>query len=217
MTNASNEPLGKLFALYAKSPLFLRLFARIRLGHAGYDVIEAVLPKKGRVLDLGCGYGLFANYAALASPAREVVGLELEKRKIALAVQSLPNVSLRSEDVMKAELGDRFDGIVLLHVLHHLRSFDEQEALLKKCGELLTENGKLVILEVEKRPWWKHLIAWAVDHALYPGDGIFYRDRPQMEALLEKLGFSYEAAPMGDGRPFPHILYVCGLQAPSRR
>jgi 2-polyprenyl-3-methyl-5-hydroxy-6-metoxy-1,4-benzoquinol methylase len=209
--------LGRLYALYSHAPLYLRLFARIRLGHAGYDIVEAALPKGGRLLDLGCGYGLFSNYAAIADENREVVGLELDARKIALANPHSPKVTFKRENVMTAELGGKFDGIVLLHVMHHLESFEQQERLLGRCAELLSPDGVLLILEVEKRPWWKHALALAVDHALYPDDTIFYRDRADMEALLEKLGLNVETKPMGAGRPFPHILYSCRLQAPNRR
>lgn len=200
--------LERLKALYTK-PLYVRLFTAIRLGHAGYDAIEPLLPRRGRLLDLGCGYGLFANYLALASPEREVRGVELDAHKLRHADKGVPGVTFAREDVLEVKEPRLYDGIVLLHVLHHLPGYKEQETLLRRCAEWLAPGGTLAILEVERRPFWKHCLAWLVDHALYPGDGIYFRDRPDMLALLASLGFKTEATSLQKGRPFPHVLYVC--------
>lgn len=207
MNAEASAALRRLKALYRR-PLYVRLFAQIRLGHAGYDVVEAALPREGRILDLGCGYGLFANFLALMSSRREVLGLELSRRKLRYADKGLPGVRFAAEDVTRSSENASWDGIALLHVLHHLRSFEEQEALLSACARRLSPGGRLVVLEVQKRPLWKYGLAQLVDHALYPGDSIFFRDRPAMETLLQSLGLRVETTPMDAGRPFPHVLYV---------
>lgn len=206
---AAPEALRRLKALYTQ-PAYVRLFARIRLGHAGYDVVEPHLPKTGRILDLGCGYGLFSNYLALMSPEREIVGIELNARKLRYADKGLRGVRFQELDILQDAGAGRFDGIVLLHVLHHLLSYAEQETLLKRCGELLNPGGKLVILEIDDRPWWKFALCWLVDHTLYPGDTIFFRNRAGFLGLFERLGLKVEAVvEMQKGRPLPHILYAC--------
>jgi 2-polyprenyl-6-hydroxyphenyl methylase/3-demethylubiquinone-9 3-methyltransferase len=179
------------------------------LAHAGYDEIEHHLPREGRFLDVGCGYGLFANYLALCSPGREVTGVELNERKLRHCAKGLPGVRFERRDLLAAEWRERYDGIVVLHVLHHLRSYSEQEELLAHCARGLTEQGILAILEVDKQPAWKLGVAWLVDHLLYPGDGIFYRGRPEMLALLNRLGFKAEIVSLHAGHPFPHVLYLC--------
>ena len=62
------------------------VFARGRL-----DIGTAVLfretapPEAGRVLDLGCGYGVIGLAVALASPAPSVTGVDVNERAVLLA------------------------------------------------------------------------------------------------------------------------------------
>ena len=59
------------------------------------------LPQSGRVLEIGCGHGLFSTYAALAGyRTASVVGVDIDADKIALArrvAAGLPGADLRSE------------------------------------------------------------------------------------------------------------------------
>src|SRR5262245_65795082 len=49
------------------------------------DEIGQYLPERGRVLDLGCGFGLFSLYYAMVRPGLEIEGLDLNLRRIAMA------------------------------------------------------------------------------------------------------------------------------------
>ncbi|MFA6004605.1 MAG: class I SAM-dependent methyltransferase [Elusimicrobiota bacterium] len=211
MTPAAEAALSRLRSFY-RSPLYLRWFTAIRLGHSGYDIVEGHLPRAGRILDLGCGYGHFSNFAALMSPEREVTGIELNVRKLRYADKDLPRVAFKQGSALELA-GGHYDGIVLLHVLHHLGSYSEQERLLRWCVENLAPEGRLLVLEVDDRPWWKFIVAHIVDHGLYPGDGIYFRNRAAYLGLFGRLGLDCDVVPMESGRPFPHILYVCRKKA----
>jgi len=47
--------------------------------------IEAEVPRRGRVLDLGCGHGLFSLLLAATSPERQVTGVDVDGDKLGLA------------------------------------------------------------------------------------------------------------------------------------
>ena len=57
----------------------------------------------------------------------------------------------------KSDLAEA-DCILLIHLLHHLSSCEEQEKLVKVCFEKLKKGGKLIVSEIGRRPWWKYII-----------------------------------------------------------
>src|SRR5262245_65442741 len=52
------------------------------------DEIGQYLPATGRVLDLGCGFGLFSLYYASIFAALSIEGVDLNPRPIAMARQA---------------------------------------------------------------------------------------------------------------------------------
>ena len=49
------------------------------------DAIGDLLPDSGQILDIGCGFGLFSQYYATTGTGRQLLGLDLSTRRIALA------------------------------------------------------------------------------------------------------------------------------------
>ncbi len=184
------------------------LFARIRFITAPYDRLEPYVPASGLVIDLGCGYGTFSHLLALMAPARRVLGLDLDAVKIARAPRGGANVVNRLGDI-RTETLDPAACILLVHVLHHLDSFEAQERLLASCREKLNDGGRLVICEVNSAPRWKYGLGWLADRVLYPGDPIFYRFPAEMKELLSRSGFRSETRLVHEGTPFSHAVYVC--------
>jgi len=77
------------------------------------------IEKGMRVLDIGCGWGSFARYAARHRGA-EVVGITISKEQVALAKErckGLP-VDIRFQDYR--EVDERFDRIVSLGMFEHV-------------------------------------------------------------------------------------------------
>jgi 2-polyprenyl-3-methyl-5-hydroxy-6-metoxy-1,4-benzoquinol methylase len=183
------------------------LFTLIRFFTAPYKRLEKMLPQKGVIIDLGCGYGIFSNFLALTGPEREVIGIELDKGKVKFADRGLKNTCFLNADITKIKI-KKADALLLVHVLHHLNSFPEQEKLIKICFQKLKKNGQLVIVEVDKRPYFKYLLGYLADRALYPGDKIYYRLPRQMKALLTKLGLNFEIKVAHQGKPFAHMIYL---------
>ncbi len=184
------------------------LFARIRFFTAPYERLEPYVPTTGLVVDLGCGYGTFSHLLGVIAPGRRVVGLDLDAGKIAAAPRGGGNVVNRLGDI-RTEALEHAACILMIHVLHHLDSFDAQDRLLATCRERLEEGGRLVICEVNSAPCWKYGLGRLADFVLYPGAPIFYRLPAEMNALLARCGFRCETRLVHEGTPFSHAVYVC--------
>ena len=71
--------------------------------------VAAEVPARGRILDLGCGHGLFANLLATSAPERDILGVDPSSEKLRVARHSsrgLSNVRYqlgRAEDVQGAD------------------------------------------------------------------------------------------------------------------
>src|SRR5260370_41847109 len=60
------------------------------------DEIGQYLPERGRVLDLGCGFGLFSLYYASIHPGLPVEGLDRNPRRTASAPAPPPELGLEN-------------------------------------------------------------------------------------------------------------------------
>lgn len=191
------------------------LFTRIRFFTAPYASLEPLVPRRGLVVDLGCGYGTFSHLLGLLGPERRVVGLDLDAGKVSHAARGLSNVDCRVGDVRTAAL-EPADCVLLVHVLHHLDSYEAQERLLDVCVERLKPGGRLIVCEVDGEPRWKHALGLLADRLLYPGEPIHYRFLGPMTALLESKGLRVEARRSDAGTPFAHVTYACERLSAAR-
>ncbi len=207
------DPILKQTLAKYQQNRFLLAFAWLRSIHAAYQQIEPLVPTAGNIIDVGCGYGFFSNYIGLKSAKRNVIGLEINKRKLRQCGKGVGNVQFK--DVFLETFADSTaDAIVFYHVLHHLGSYEEQERLLKTAMRVLKPEGLLIIIEVAEKPLWKYWVAWWVDHLLYLGDSIFYRTKKEMLKLLEgDLTLNVQSFLCDQFAPFSHIAYLASRSA----
>ena len=102
-------------------------------------------------MDLGCGYGIFAHLLALSSPAREVIGLDMDPARIRVAQEAArgrKNVSFACVDLKDPEFPlPSCRAITLIDLLHHV-PFQDQEGLILRCAQALQPGGLLLIKEI---------------------------------------------------------------------
>lgn len=100
------------------------------------------LPRRGGLLELGCGAGLHA--AALARRGWRVTGLDRSRGMLAQAAPAR-GVTLRLGDLRAARLGERFDAVIsLFHVFSYLSGPRELRAALRTAREHLRPGGALL-------------------------------------------------------------------------
>jgi len=177
------------------------------------DEIGQYLPRQGRVLDLGCGFGLFSLYYASVRPDLEVEGIDLNARRIAMARRAAERLGLRS---VRYEVGNAtefrggrvFDAAYMLDIVHHIPA-ETVRPLLEQVAKALPAGGRLLIKDVDTQPAWKRRFTHALDWLMDPGSPVRYWSGEELQRLLEEVGFTVYRHLMVDILPYPHVLYIC--------
>lgn len=97
------------------------------------DILEKE-PKKSKILDMGCGEGVFIK-ELISRGYKNVEGIDL----------NYSSELVKRENILATSFPQKyFDIILLLDVIEHL-SFWEQEKALKEIKRILKDEGKLII------------------------------------------------------------------------
>ncbi len=208
-----------LLDLYSNLNFWDKLFIKLKINNFAFEEIEKFVPKKGTIIDLGCGYGLFANYLSLIASEREILGLDLDERRIATARQTeqfQKKVKFQVKDICNFTIPS-IDAITLIGVLY-LIPYNEQEIILRECFNKLKKGGKLIIHEVDTKPCWKFFIAFIKEILMSvtkitlsssSGIGKFYfRGCEDYIRLLSGIGFKVSTRLLNTYR-YQSVIYVC--------
>ncbi len=196
---------SRLLGLYERVGFKDRIYLPMRLFVAGYDKILPLIPNKGSVLDLGCGYGLLSNLISLTKPQTTVLGVDSDEKRIKTATLTLGDrKNIRFEVGLAQELqqNEHFDTVVCCDVLHHIVE-EDQILILRKLSELLFTNDVLILKEIDRKPLFKYYINCAHD-SLFTGPPLYFRDRREWENILN--GFGWRCQSTLFGRVYPHVL-----------
>ncbi|HEX2043576.1 MAG TPA: class I SAM-dependent methyltransferase [Acidimicrobiales bacterium] len=156
-TSTSHEVLS----LYRDAPLAVRAHVRMRWATCPLRAVAAQLPPVGQVLDVGCGHGLLSLHAALSSPGRSVLGVDVDGRKVAHARAAAARARYQRGvdcDIAVAPPGELpegpWDGVAIVDVLYLLHA-DAQRRLVVDCARRVAPGGVLAVKEMALGPPWK--------------------------------------------------------------
>lgn len=205
----------KFFNKYGPLPLPYRIQIRQRWLGAPYLQLANFVPKRGKILDLGCGLGNFSHVLCLTGNRRRVVGIDFDKKRIELAQKTVTkneNLVFRCADLRSMSF-EKSDGVVLFDVLHHI-DYNFHKGLLARIFQALKKGGVLLMIESEDHPKWKYFIwrVWelvALGLSITRGGSLSLRSRKDLKRMLKKIGFKTKAISYHQGRLFPHLLYIC--------
>lgn len=111
-----------------------------------YELFHELLPKEGRILDIGCGYGFMDYMLAWTAPGRNITGIDYDEDKIATAAHCFKKAEQLQfiHGDISATPFEEYDAFILSDVLHYLPA-DEQETLLQQCLTRLAPGGVIVV------------------------------------------------------------------------
>jgi len=140
----------KILSLYHNLTFVDKLHAYIRLRRPFFETAEKYVPRKGKILDFGCGHATFSQYLSLKSKDRQIIAVDISKRKISLARNSKHNQNIiftyLQNSFSSLEPPQSYDCIISLNVLYLLNQ-NMQEKAIKKFHKALKKNGCLILTE----------------------------------------------------------------------
>jgi 2-polyprenyl-3-methyl-5-hydroxy-6-metoxy-1,4-benzoquinol methylase len=214
-----DRPGRDALALYRDGGRAARLHTLVRWWSAPFPAIEQALPPVGRILEIGCGHGLFSTYAALSAPGRIVHGVDIDPDKIRAAKAAgrhLPD-QVTFDVAPSGDVPDGpWDAIVIIDVLYLLPA-EEQRRLLLAAATQVAPGGVLVVKEMSPEPHWK--ARWnsaqetiAVKLLRITEGGSFDFVPPgEISGWLRGLGATVRNEPLDSGRAHPHHLIAATM------
>jgi 2-polyprenyl-3-methyl-5-hydroxy-6-metoxy-1,4-benzoquinol methylase len=175
--------------------------------------IGQYLPDRGRVLDVGCGFGLFSLYYSQVYPKLELSGIDLNPRRILEANRAadrlgVKNASYAVGDARAFESDRTYDGAYMMDIVHHIPPPAVKPLLLELYASL-KPGACLIVKDVDSRPAYKRWFTFALDKLIDPHTPVHYWDAEELTCLLEEIGFRVYRHAMLDYLPYPHMLYAC--------
>ena len=209
----------RALALYSGAARRDRVHVRVRWATCPVAAIDAEVPTRGRVLEIGCGHGLVSAYLAVACPEREVLGVDIDERKLSIARAAAArldgqgaSLQFASSDGGAVPAGP-WDAIVIVDVLYLLDA-DHELALLDACVAELAPTGSLVIKETDVVPRLKHTIARLQEifatrvFRITAGESLAFTPIGELADHLGDQGLSVTVRRVDSGYPHPHSLLV---------
>ncbi len=134
-----------------KGPV-LEWYCRIKTAlENNYELFDSLMPKTGKIVDVGCGYGFLPYMLMFKGRQREILGVDYDDEKIAVADNCVDKSSKLSFAVGDVTVYDfpQADGFVISDVLHYLRE-EQQIQVIDNCVSKLNKGGVLVIRDADK-------------------------------------------------------------------
>lgn len=145
-------------------------------------LVNELSPKKGRLLDVGCGTGMFLSVCK--EGGWQISGIEPDPGARQIAVeQTAENIQ---SSILESYAGETFQVITMWHVLEHIHQL---EATLNWLKERVADQGHLVIAvpnlqSFDAQAYGKHWAAYDVPRHLY------HFSQKAIQQLITEKGFT---------------------------
>jgi 2-polyprenyl-3-methyl-5-hydroxy-6-metoxy-1,4-benzoquinol methylase len=193
-----------------------RAYSRVRfsiLRPKLLSVMDLLLTDEGRILDVGCGFGLFAAYFGQTHPRRRIVGVDPDARRIGIARRVADRVGTNEHRFIIGDVRDAaieaegpFEAAYVLDVMHHLPQ-DDQRRVLERLRDVLVPGGMLLVKDITTEPAFGLFFTEALDRLMVGWrEPLAYRHHREWGEMLGDLGFKVRMVRVPDVLPYPHVV-----------
>ncbi len=117
------------------------------------SIFKKSLPVTGKVLEAGCGQGIFVN--ALNDLGYEMEGVDFDGKTVELVNAQFPTLKIKKGDVFQLEYPDNyFDGYISLGVIEHYEN--KWQEPLQEAYRVLTDGG-IIFVSVPYYNWIRRI------------------------------------------------------------
>ena len=161
-----------------------------------FEALDQAAPRQGHILDVGCGYGLVAQWLLLGAPQRTLHGLDHDATKIRVAravAGECPRVSFQESELLAAAW-PVCDAVLLCDVLHYFPR-ELKARILQRAFAALRPGGRLIVRDAmaKENPGHRAVARfekWAVRLGQNrTRHGLHFEDEETHLALLREAGF----------------------------
>lgn len=194
------------------------LYCRLRLWTCPFGRIAEQVPAAGRILDLGCGAGLFSFLLCSGFPARSIISVDCRPERIGPAARAAEKygftaLSFKHGDITSFVYPEAADCVLLIDVLYQL-PFGEKIRVIGRCYDSLKDEGILLIKENDAGRGWKSLFCYLQETLFARLTGLNLKRVEPLSSgdwmrLLAEEGFSVQIRRIDRGYPYPHVLFIC--------
>ncbi len=199
-TSAARVEFDRWSRSYDRDPLQLFFF-----GPSHRMLLDAIRPTDARVLDVGCGTGVFASKVLDRFPRTSVWGLDLSDGMLAQCHARLRAADgrlhlIRGDSERLPFADDAFDVVTCAHSFHH---YPHQDRVASEMHRVLRPGGRLLIIDGDRDRLWGRflfdvLVVWM------EGD-VHHLSAPAFHALYERAGFEHISQRRRKG-PLPFLM-----------
>lgn len=152
--------------IYVDGGFFTRLIRRWRPHICPFDRLLSLIPEGSRVLDVGCGGGLFLGLLSCAGRIHRGVGFDIKRSALDSATRMADRVKeMGTEAELTFELRSateewsdgQFDVVSMVDVMHHLPPA-RQQSVFKSAADRVSPGGRFLYKDMVRKPAWR---AWA--------------------------------------------------------
>ena len=122
-----------------------------------YRLFNRLIPAQGQITDIGCGFGPLCYMLSLLSEDREILGIDYDEDKIALAQHGwLRNeyLQFRHGNALEYPLPESYF-FILKDMLHYM-IYEHKRSFLLKCADRLRSQGMIIIRDGNSANTSKH-------------------------------------------------------------
>lgn len=104
--------------------------------------LESIIPEKSKILDLGCGPGLYTK--KLSDAGYDVTGIDYSRRSISYAKEHDTKTKYIYQDYLEMDYYEDFDAITLIYCDYGAMVPDERKMLLSRIYRALKPGGLFI-------------------------------------------------------------------------